>query len=212
METPRISSRRFCTGLPFRPPTRLAVGFGLDALPAFGWIHPGRWQAVASVPPLLGAEDLADKPPQVQNFESGPQRRDQSSVLRARRQIGGAGRQRNLPAGRFVCSVCVCCAARIDTARVLRYRSRAARVAHHAQVAQLVEQRTENPRVGGSIPSLGTTMNPATPARAGVFRARLIAPARAILSASWPSNQEISMRSRRGSAIDLPTAITSSAL
>ena len=24
-----------------------------------------------------------------------------------------------------------------------------------AQVAQLVEQRTENPRVGGSIPSLG---------------------------------------------------------
>ena len=27
----------------------------------------------------------------------------------------------------------------------------------HAQVAQLVEQRTENPRVGGSIPSLGTT-------------------------------------------------------
>src|SRR6266540_3766226 len=26
-----------------------------------------------------------------------------------------------------------------------------------AQVAQSVEQRTENPRVGGSIPSLGTT-------------------------------------------------------
>ena len=26
-----------------------------------------------------------------------------------------------------------------------------------AQVAQLVEQRTENPRVGGSIPRLGTT-------------------------------------------------------
>ena len=26
-----------------------------------------------------------------------------------------------------------------------------------AQVAQLVEQRTENPRVGGSIPPLGTT-------------------------------------------------------
>ena len=25
-----------------------------------------------------------------------------------------------------------------------------------AQVAQLVEQRTENPRVGGSIPPLGT--------------------------------------------------------
>ena len=26
----------------------------------------------------------------------------------------------------------------------------------HAQVAQMVEQRTENPRVGGSIPLLGT--------------------------------------------------------
>ena len=29
-----------------------------------------------------------------------------------------------------------------------------------AQVAQLVEQRTENPRVGGSIPPLGTTKFP----------------------------------------------------
>jgi hypothetical protein len=29
-------------------------------------------------------------------------------------------------------------------------------VEHQAQVAQLVEQRTENPRVGGSIPPLGT--------------------------------------------------------
>lgn len=28
-----------------------------------------------------------------------------------------------------------------------------------AQVAQLVEQRTENPRVGGSIPSLGTILD-----------------------------------------------------
>jgi hypothetical protein len=27
---------------------------------------------------------------------------------------------------------------------------------HNAQVAQLVEQRTENPRVAGSIPALGT--------------------------------------------------------
>ena len=26
----------------------------------------------------------------------------------------------------------------------------------YAQIAQSVEQRTENPRVGGSIPSLGT--------------------------------------------------------
>jgi hypothetical protein len=29
--------------------------------------------------------------------------------------------------------------------------------AYFAQVAQSVEQRTENPRVGGSIPSLGTS-------------------------------------------------------
>ena len=27
----------------------------------------------------------------------------------------------------------------------------------HAQIAQLVEQRTENPRVAGSIPALGIT-------------------------------------------------------
>ncbi len=30
-----------------------------------------------------------------------------------------------------------------------------------AQIAQSVEQRTENPRVGGSIPSLGTNNNAA---------------------------------------------------
>ena len=53
----RENSRRLL-GRAFRLPTRLAVGFGLEALPAFGWIHPGRWQAVASlVPPFLGAED-----------------------------------------------------------------------------------------------------------------------------------------------------------
>ena len=32
--------------------------------------------------------------------------------------------------------------------------------ARDAQVAQLVEQRTENPRVGGSNPPLGTTQTP----------------------------------------------------
>ena len=44
-------------GRAFRLPTRLAVGFGLEALEAFGLIHPGRWQAVMLVPPFLGAED-----------------------------------------------------------------------------------------------------------------------------------------------------------
>jgi hypothetical protein len=33
------------------------------------------------------------------------------------------------------------------------------RASPHAQVAQLVEQRIENPRVGGSIPPLGTIGN-----------------------------------------------------
>ena len=47
----------FHTRPAFRLPTRLAVGFGLEALEAFGLIHPGRWQAVALVPPFLGAED-----------------------------------------------------------------------------------------------------------------------------------------------------------
>jgi hypothetical protein len=31
---------------------------------------------------------------------------------------------------------------------------------YHAQVAQSVEQRIENPRVGGSIPPLGTILKP----------------------------------------------------
>ena len=31
-----------------------------------------------------------------------------------------------------------------------------------AEVAQVVEQRTENPRVGGSTPPLGTTKQPTT--------------------------------------------------
>jgi hypothetical protein len=38
-----------------------------------------------------------------------------------------------------------------------------------AQVAQLVEQRTENPRVGGSIPPLGTIKNPGKPTVRGPF-------------------------------------------
>src|SRR5438552_18544144 len=41
------ANRFAASGPAFRLPTRLAVGFGLEALPAFGRIHPGRWQAVA---------------------------------------------------------------------------------------------------------------------------------------------------------------------
>ena|SRR5215467_7257095 len=43
--------------------------------------------------------------------------------------------------------------ARLDSAVNLPYKRRS----RSAQVAQLVEQRTENPCVGGSIPPLGTT-------------------------------------------------------
>ena len=37
------------------------------------------------------------------------------------------------------------------------FRAGCAHLTKQAQVAQLVEQRTENPRVGGSNPPLGTT-------------------------------------------------------
>ena len=46
----------------------------------------------------------------------------------------------------------------LDTARQNPYKTafNGACTLIHAQVAQLVEQRTENPRVAGSIPALGT--------------------------------------------------------
>ena len=44
---------------------------------------------------------------------------------------------------------------------------------NYAQIAQLVEQRTENPRVGGSIPSLGIPYpcGCGTPASTSAFQA-----------------------------------------
>ena len=42
-------------------------------------------------------------------------------------------------------------------ARELQAGPRLTKLPEEAQVAQLVEQRTENPRVGGSNPPLGTT-------------------------------------------------------
>ena len=41
-------------------------------------------------------------------------------------------------------------------ARMVTQRTKRHTVSTDGQVAQLVEQRTENPRVGGSIPSLAT--------------------------------------------------------
>ena len=46
----------------------------------------------------------------------------------------------------------------LDSHTLLRFNTRLA-LFSHAQVAQSVEQRIENPRVGGSIPPLGTTNN-----------------------------------------------------
>ena len=50
--------------------------------------------------------------------------------------------------------------AHLDRALAMTYKPNGlARVPRRlAQVAQLVEQRTENPRVGGSIPPLGTIL------------------------------------------------------
>ena len=48
---------------------------------------------------------------------------------------------------------------RLDSAPADRYSAHP----RDAQVAQLVEQRTENPRVGGSNPPLGTTSLPDPP-------------------------------------------------
>ena len=43
----------------------------------------------------------------------------------------------------------------------------------YAQIAQSVEQRTENPRVGGSIPPLGTNITPVRrPERTRVLQTR----------------------------------------
>ena len=55
----------------------------------------------------------------------------------------------------------------LDKVRTSLYKDRAfsergtkpGLIAKRAQIAQLVEQRIENPRVGGSIPPLGTTLS-----------------------------------------------------
>ncbi len=44
----------------------------------------------------------------------------------------------------------------LDGIHPKRFNTRLSALAKKAQVAQSVEQRTENPRVGGSIPPLGT--------------------------------------------------------
>ena len=53
----------------------------------------------------------------------------------------------------------------------------------NGQVAQLVEQRTENPRVGGSIPSLAIGCNSASRCATGSVesgRCRLVMPSRSL--------------------------------
>ena len=57
----------------------------------------------------------------------------------------------------------------LDAQEPRRFNTRPSEVttSKFAQVAQLVEQGIENPRVGGSIPSLGTIIK--SPAFAGLF-------------------------------------------
>ena len=65
-------------------------------------------------------------------------------------KLQGQGRTR-------ACPIRAMSAAALDSRADLFYKP----VGHfraRAQVAQLVEQRTENPRVGGSIPPLGTIL------------------------------------------------------
>ena len=45
----------------------------------------------------------------------------------------------------------------LDNRKIISYKPSYFRKEEIARVAQLVEQRTENPRVGGSIPSPSTT-------------------------------------------------------
>ena len=49
------------------------------------------------------------------------------------------------------------------------FNTRPQQIAENAQIAQLVEQRTENPRVPGSIPGLGTIIPKPRSEMVGVF-------------------------------------------
>ena len=49
---------------------------------------------------------------------------------------------------------------RLDNQKNMLYKLLCSIEKPNAQVAQSVEQRTENPRVGGSIPSLSTILRP----------------------------------------------------
>ena len=56
----------------------------------------------------------------------------------------------------------------LDLGSSLRVRVRVSQRVQNGDVAQLVEQRTENPCVGGSIPSI-TTKNPVSSQERGFF-------------------------------------------
>ena len=60
---------------------------------------------------------------------------------------------------RFLCTIGILALDRRKTHAINRLLSGVAKTSAQAQIAQLVEQRIENPRVGGSNPPLGT-INP----------------------------------------------------
>jgi hypothetical protein len=88
-------------------------------------------------------------------------RRTVSASLRLRLRTGlttSSGRSSRTPGKRFWNDSRATALTALATSVRCWYLARLPeRLAPEAQVAQLVEQRTENPRVGGSIPSLGTT-------------------------------------------------------
>ena len=112
---PNNKRREFLRGVcrpAFRLPARLAVGFGLEALPACGRIHPGRWQAVAHWFPRSSAPRI-----RLTNHHHG-WRHPESIASRAKspparpvRMLGRwdvrtatlpTSRRRNIPTGRAV--------------------------------------------------------------------------------------------------------------
>src|SRR5712691_7890406 len=83
---PNNKRREFLRGVcrpAFRLPARLAVGFGLEALPACGRIHPGRWQAVANWFPRSSAPRI-----RLTNHHHGWRRSESITPARPVRTLG----------------------------------------------------------------------------------------------------------------------------
>src|SRR5213078_1853800 len=69
-----------CLPAAYEVSCRIRTGSPIKLL---AFIHPGRWQAVVLVPPLLGAGDLAGKPPAMWRRQECPPAPEGSQPLRA---------------------------------------------------------------------------------------------------------------------------------